>query len=97
MNKKQQISAQFTHAETVVSPQDLIDPTLNHNSYKGLLHFKFIFRPVETVEHEVTMIACMLFTKMELLKETVSDAVFVSQVTAINVRFRTVSGKIRMT
>jgi hypothetical protein len=49
------------------------------------------------VEHEVTLIASVLFTKMELLKETVSDAVFFSQVTAINVRFGTVSSKIRTT
>jgi hypothetical protein len=45
-------------------------------------------------EHEVTLIGSV-FTEMELLKEMVSDAVFSSQVTEINVRFRTVSGKIR--
>lgn len=47
-NKKQQISTESTHAEVVVSPQDSIDPSLSHNSYKGLLLLKFAFRPVET-------------------------------------------------
>jgi hypothetical protein len=39
-------------------------------------------------EHADTLIISVLLTKMELLKETVSGAVFLNNVTAIHINFR---------